>query len=144
VNFERAGLVHAQIPITFGKHYWTVTIYHCLNINLNNEEVSGLMKLGVTSKSATSQKVHGPVINYSTSKGMIKVKFMLDYEHKTMRVFTASNLRGDFYTELPEGAGLFPAVQNMTMRSSNTHLRVKFEFDQVPFEFEGDQLKEFA
>jgi hypothetical protein len=76
------------------------------NLNLNNEEASGLMKLGITTRNSTSQKVIGPVVNYSTSKGLIKLKFLLDCETKTLKVFTQSNPKGEVYTDLPD-TGLF-------------------------------------
>ena len=100
ITFDRPGVVHSLIPINFGKHYWTVTILNSLNINLNNEEFSGLMKVGVTTNKAGPQKVHGPVINYSTNKGVIKVKLMIDFERKFLRAFTSSNLKGDVYHDL--------------------------------------------
>ena len=106
------------------------------NLNLNNEEFSGLMKLGVFSKSNSTgaQKIHGPVINYSTSKGVIKIKFFLDFEHKQLKVYTHSNPKGEIYPDLPDIA-LLPAAQNMTMRSKNASLRISFQFDHPPFEF---------
>ena len=84
--------------------------------------------MGVSSKGSCSQKVIGPVINYSTGKGLIRVKFFLDYESRTLRVFTQSNPKGEVYTDLPEGE-LYPAAQNMTMRSLSTCLKVAFVFD---------------
>ena len=91
------------------------------------------MKLGVFSKNSTSQKIYGPVVNYSTSKGLIKIKFYLDYEQKQLKVYTQSNPKGEVYSEIPE-LGLYPAAQNMTMRSKNATLRISFAFDLLPFD----------
>ena len=100
------------------------------------------MKVGITTNKQNS-KIHGPVINYSTNKGTIKVKLMVDFERKFLRAFTASNLKGDIYHDL-SGTEMLPAVQNMTMKSGSSTLRVKFDFDQPPFEMdkEKDQLLE--
>lgn len=92
---------------------------------MNNEESSGLMKVGLTAKNPGSMKVYGPVVNYSTSRGMIKVKVFIDYENKVMRVYTSANPKGDVYHDLPE-VGLYPAIQNMSMRSKNAQLKVLF------------------
>lgn len=83
---------------------------HSFKLNLVNDDSQGLMKLGVVTKNgASSSKVHGPVINYSTSKGTVKVKCALDFEAKTLRVFTHSNPKGEVYSDLPD-SGLFLAV----------------------------------
>ncbi len=79
------------------------------NLNFSNEEYSGLLKLGVFTKNSSSQKIYGPVVNYSTSKGLIKIKCALDYEHKTLRVYTQSNLKGEVYSDIL-GLGLYPAA----------------------------------
>lgn len=109
------------------------------DLNLNNEEFSGLIKLGVFVKNPTSQKIYGPVINYSTCKGLIKVKLCFDYEQKQLKVYTQSNPKGEVYSDIPElGMGIFPAAQNMTMRCKNATLRINFTFDLPPFEFNQD------
>lgn len=76
-------------------------------------------------------------MNYSTSRGLIKLKFFLDYEAKTLKVYTASNPKGEIYSDLPE-MGLYPAAQNMTMRNKNTALKVVFCYDLAPFECDPD------
>ena len=60
------------------------------------------MKLGVFSKSSTSQKIFGPVVNYSTSKGLIKIKFFLDFEKRQLKVYTQSNQKGEVYSDIPD------------------------------------------
>ena len=52
-------------------------------------------------------------------------------------MFTHPNSKGDIITDLPE-TGLYPAAQNMTMKSKNAYLRVSFAFDQSPFEIDQD------
>lgn len=78
-------------------------------MNLNNEEFAGLMKVGIFPKGQLSQKIYGPVVNYSTTKQAIKIKFHLDYEQKILKVYSASNLKGEVFTELPDSA-LFPSA----------------------------------
>lgn len=97
------------------------------------------MKVGVTTKNTASMKIYGPVINYSTSKGVFKVKVFIDYENKFMKVYTSTNLKGDTYHDLPD-AGLFPAIQNMSMRNKNASLRTSFSFDLPPFELDNETL----
>jgi hypothetical protein len=101
---------------------------------LNNEEFAGLMKVGVFPKSQMSQKIYGPVVNYTTTKQAIKIKFFMDYEQKTLKVYSLSNLKGDVFSELPDSS-LYPSAQNMTMRNKNVTLRLAFTFDLPPFEF---------
>ncbi|CDW73680.1 isoform a [Stylonychia lemnae] len=137
IQFERPGLIHSLNSLCFGKHYWSVSVLYTQNLNLNNEEFSGLLKLGLFSKNSAAQKIYGPVINYSTSKGLIKVKFFLDYEQKQLKVYTHSNPKGEIYPDIPE-LGLFPSAQNMTMRSKNATLRVSFAFDLPAFEFNNE------
>lgn len=73
-------------------------------------------------------------MNYSTSKGLIKLKFFLDVDRKNLKVYTSSNPKGEMYTDLPDFQ-IFAAAQNMTMRSMNATLKVLFTFDLPPFEF---------
>ena len=80
-------------------------------------------------------KIFGPVINYSTSKRLVRVKVFIDFENKTMKVYTQNNMKGDVYHDLPD-VGLYPAIQNMSMRNKNSILKVHFDFDQPPFEID--------
>jgi hypothetical protein len=106
-------------------------------MNLNNEEFAGLMKVGVFPKNQMSQKIYGPVVNYSTTKQAIKIKFFMDYEQKTLKVYSHNNLKGEVFSDLPD-ASLFPSAQNMTMRNKNVTLKLAFTFDLAPFEFHAE------
>ena len=59
---------------------------------------------------------------------MIKIKVSIDFDNKSLRVYTLSNLKGEVYSDLPD-SGLYPAVQNMTMRCKNAMLKFAFTFD---------------
>ena len=89
------------------------------------------MVVGVINKRFSTQKLFGPIINYSLFKGDIIVKVFLDSNKKRMTVFTPSNPMGEIFTDLPKDGVFYPAIQNKTQKGSHkSALKVFFKFEQ--------------
>jgi hypothetical protein len=74
----------------------------------------------------------GSVINYSLSKGVIRVRFLLDANKKRLTVFTQSNpIAGEIFTDLPKDGLFYPAIQNKTRINAPSALKVTFKFELV-------------
>jgi len=92
---------------------------------------SGSMLVGVMNKRFSTQKLFGPIINYSLFKGDIIVKIFLDSNKKRMTVYSPANPNGELFSDLPKDGIFYPAIQNKTPKiSQKCALKVYFKFEQ--------------
>lgn len=91
---------------------------------------SGSMVVGVINKRFSTQKLFGPIINYSLFKGDIIVRVFLDSNKKRMTVYSPANPNGEVFSDLPKDGVFYPAVQNKTPKiSQKCALKVFFKFE---------------
>ena len=68
------------------------------------------MLVGVLNKRFSTQKLIGPIINYSLFKGDIIVRVFLDSNKKRMTIYSASNPMGEVFTDLPKDGIFYPVI----------------------------------
>jgi hypothetical protein len=57
--------------------------------------MTGIMVVGVMNKRFSNAKMIGPIINYSQSRGQMKIRIFLDANKKRLIVFTPSSPMGE-------------------------------------------------
>ena len=58
----------------------------------------------------SNNKLIGSVLNYSLTRGEIKVRVLLDANKKRLTIFTPSNPSGEIFLDLPKDGLFYPAL----------------------------------
>ena len=78
------------------------------------------MIVGVVNKKGINSKVMGSVINYTLSRGDIRVKILLDLNKRNLIAYTESKPEGEIVVnDLPKDGIFYPAILNKTQKVSN-------------------------
>lgn len=104
-------------------------------VNLSNTEFSGIMMVGVTNKKSiiSASKVMGSVLNYTLSGQDITIDIFLNLNKRTLTIYSTSKPEGETITDLPKDGLFYPAIQNKTLKISNSaRLCISYAFD-LPF-----------
>ena len=87
------------------------------------------MVVGVMNRRFSNNKLFGAVINYSMTKGVIRVRILLDANKKRLTVFTPGNPSGEVFSDLPKDGLFYPAIQNKTKINPPYILKVGYKFE---------------
>ncbi|TNV85740.1 hypothetical protein FGO68_gene1972 [Halteria grandinella] len=145
--FEKAGTLLATYGYSFGEHLWEIKLHfsttgqanqhgspspnhkHSIIASSNQSDMTGIMVIGVMNKRFSSTKMIGPVINYSLTRGQLKIRILLDANKKRLIVFTPTCPQGEIFTDLPKDGLFYPAIQNKSKINSPNSLRVDYKFE---------------
>ena len=58
----------------------------------------------------SNNKLFGGVVNYSSGRGVIRVRLLLDANKKRLTLFTPSNPQGEVFSDLPKDGLFYPAL----------------------------------
>ena len=123
IQCERAGVIQASYPYTFGKHNWEVKVL--CNSFYSNEESTGWIKIGVSSYK--NKQIVGFVHNYFTCKS-IKINVYLDMDAQTLRFKTSENQEIE---EIIIGEGpQMPSFQYRPSKNSRNNVKIMVKFDE--------------
>jgi hypothetical protein len=112
ISFDKIGTMHSSYGYSFGEHLWILKIqYTAESLDMSSQmDQSGSMVVGVVNKRFSTQKLFGPIINYSLFKGDIIVRIFLDSNKKRMTVYSPANPNGEVFADLPKDGIFYPAV----------------------------------
>lgn len=68
------------------------------------------MVVGVINRRFSTSKLIGAVVNYSLTRGLIRVRILLDANKKRLTIFTPSNPVGEVFSDLPKDGLFYPAL----------------------------------
>jgi hypothetical protein len=136
ILFDKAGTATTTYGYSFGVHFWKIIVLLEEGLNLHNQDLSGIMVVGVNYKKFNSTKTIGSVLNYTLTGKPIEIRILLDINKHTMTVFSPSKPEGENFADLPKDGTFFPIIQNKTTSSkinATNKLKVKYNFDlEVP------------
>ena len=87
------------------------------------------MVVGVMNKRFSNGKLIGTIVNYSLTRGLIKVRVLLDANKKRLTIFSPSNPQGEVFTDLPKDGLFYPAIQNKSKIHASNALRVDYKYE---------------
>ena len=68
------------------------------------------MVVGIMNRRFSNNKLIGSILNYSLTRGVIKVRVLLDANKKRLIVYTPNNPSGEIFTDLPKDGLFYPAL----------------------------------
>ena len=90
---------------------WDLALNFQEQLNLHNEDFSGIMMVGVINKRYQSNsKIIGAPVNYTLTGGDINVRVLLDLSKRTLTVYTTNRPDGDTFYDLPKDGLFIPAI----------------------------------
>lgn len=107
VFFEKAGTIFGSYGFSFGEHLWEFKIQYnpieettaqggspspLHKMQQQQADLTGIMVVGVMNKRFSTNKLIGSVVNYSLTRGLIKVRVFLDANKKRLTIFSPSSL----------------------------------------------------
>ena len=126
VQFDKPGIVLAQYPYSFGKYTWEVKVLSS-SLFMSSDSQS-VLKIGVAP--VKSRHVWGYCLPYTSFRGCVKIKVVLDCEQRTLVCYSPNIPSGETTVTLPEGP-LYPAFHNKPASNSTTSVKFMVSFDKL-------------
>jgi hypothetical protein len=126
VQFDKPGIVLAQYPYSFGKYTWEVKVLSS-SLFMSSDSQS-VLKIGVAP--VKSRHVWGYCLPYTSFRGCVKIKVVLDCEQRTLVCYSPNIPSGEATVTLPEGP-LYPAFHNKPASNSTTSVKFMVSFDKL-------------